>query len=68
MIMKLFFCRNRMPFTSENQLTVVRTPEYFQKPEVPRAIFKMNKNIKIILMLRDPVSRLMSDYLDQKEL
>jgi hypothetical protein len=57
-----------MPFTSDNQLTVVRTPEYFENSNTAGEIYEMNKDIKIILMLRDPVGRLISDYLDQKEL
>ncbi|ESO87065.1 hypothetical protein LOTGIDRAFT_229255 [Lottia gigantea] len=54
--------RNQMPNTAEDELTVEKTPRYFVSKEVPGRIYKMNKDIKLIVVVRDPVTRAISDY------
>lgn len=39
-----------------------KTPEYIYYPEVPKRIFDYNKNIKLIVLLRDPVKRAYSGW------
>lgn len=51
-----------MPPTIEGQITMEKTPSYFVTKEVPRRIFNMSKDIKLILVVRDPVTRAISDY------
>lgn len=51
-----------MPPTSDGQLTIEKTPSYLVTKDVPRRIFKMSKNIKLIVVVRDPVTRAVSDY------
>ena len=51
-----------MPVTSENQLTIEKTPHYFITPNVPELVYKFNPNIKLILVIRDPTTRAISHY------
>lgn len=54
--------RDQMPPTFENQLTMEKTPSYFVTREVPRRIFFMSRDIKLLVVVRDPVTRAISDY------
>ncbi|KAK2817946.1 hypothetical protein Q7C36_021879 [Tachysurus vachellii] len=54
--------RNLMPRTLEGQITMEKTPSYFVTREAPRRIFTMNHNTKLIVVVRDPVTRAVSDY------
>ncbi|CAI9725853.1 heparan sulfate glucosamine 3-O-sulfotransferase 6-like [Octopus vulgaris] len=51
-----------MPATFDGQITIEKTPSYFVTKEVPRRIFNMSKDIKLIVVIRDPVTRAISDY------
>ena len=44
------------------QITIEKSPKYFVHPEAPARIKAMNANIKLLLIVRDPVVRLVSDY------
>ncbi|KAF7488068.1 Heparan sulfate glucosamine 3-O-sulfotransferase 5 [Sarcoptes scabiei] len=54
--------RQRMPFTAEHNVVIEKTPAYYVTESVPERIYAMNSSIKIILIVRDPVTRLISDY------
>ncbi|CAL4093272.1 unnamed protein product, partial [Meganyctiphanes norvegica] len=54
--------RKQMPYSYKNQLTLEKTPKYFITPEVPERIYAMNASIKLILIVRDPAERVISDY------
>lgn len=54
--------RKRMPPSFKNQITIEKTPSYFTTPSVPERIYRMNSTIKLLLILRDPVERTISDY------
>jgi len=56
--------RSQMPTSRQNQITIEKTPNYFIKSAVaaPR-IHAMNASTKIILIVRDPVARAVSDWL-----
>nr|XP_033796309.1 heparan sulfate glucosamine 3-O-sulfotransferase 1-like [Geotrypetes seraphini] len=54
--------RSLMPFSYENQITIEKTPGYFTSPQVPERIHDMNSSIKLLLILRDPTERVISDY------
>ena len=56
------FCRKKMPPTLEGQITMEKTPRYFVTPEVPIRISNMSKDMKLIVVVRDPVIRAISDY------
>lgn len=56
------FCREQMPLTTPGQLTVEKTPSYFVTRDVPKKVFNMSRNVKLIVVVRDPVVRAISDY------
>ncbi|XP_039990357.1 heparan sulfate glucosamine 3-O-sulfotransferase 6 isoform X2 [Xiphias gladius] len=53
---------NLMPRTLEGQITMEKTPSYFITKEAPRRVFSMSRNTKLIVVVRDPVTRVVSDY------
>ncbi|XP_028842485.1 heparan sulfate glucosamine 3-O-sulfotransferase 3B1a [Denticeps clupeoides] len=54
--------RDLMPKTLEGQITMEKTPSYFVTKEVPARIYTMSKATKLIVVVRDPVTRAISDY------
>lgn len=58
----IFFFREQMPYTYENQLTYEKTPSYFTFDEAPKRIYDFNSKIKLILIIRDPVIRAISQF------
>lgn len=53
---------SQMPFSQPEQLIVEKTPAYFTSSKVPERIYRMNPDIKLLLILRDPTERVLSDY------
>ncbi|XP_028845407.1 heparan sulfate (glucosamine) 3-O-sulfotransferase 1-like1 [Denticeps clupeoides] len=51
-----------MPYSYPDQITVEKTPGYFTSPLAPERIRAMNSSIKLLLILRDPTERVISDY------
>lgn len=51
-----------MPPTISGQMTIEKTPSYFVTKEVPRRVYDMSKSVKLIVVVRDPVTRAISDY------
>uniref|UniRef100_A0A1I8HQB9 Sulfotransfer_1 domain-containing protein n=1 Tax=Macrostomum lignano TaxID=282301 RepID=A0A1I8HQB9_9PLAT len=54
--------RRRMPRSRPAQLTLEKTPAYLVDPKVPVRVRQMNPEMKLVLLVRDPVTRAMSDY------
>ncbi|XP_028290418.1 heparan sulfate glucosamine 3-O-sulfotransferase 1-like [Gouania willdenowi] len=54
--------RSQMPLTSSGQLTLEKTPGYFASPPVPERVWNMNPAVRLLLIVRDPAVRLISDY------
>ncbi|NWI62073.1 HS3S2 sulfotransferase, partial [Todus mexicanus] len=54
--------RSLMPRTLDSQITVEKTPSYFVTNEAPRRIHSMAKDTKLIVVVRNPVTRAISDY------
>nr|XP_061805774.1 heparan sulfate glucosamine 3-O-sulfotransferase 2-like [Nerophis lumbriciformis] len=54
--------RGLMPRTLEGQITLEKTPSYFVTREAPRRISSMSQQIKLIVVVRNPVTRAISDY------
>ncbi|KAF7989255.1 hypothetical protein HCN44_007852 [Aphidius gifuensis] len=54
--------RRKMPYSSKGQLTIEKSPSYFVTPEVPERIRAMNASVKLLLIVREPVTRAISDY------
>ncbi|XP_028050854.2 heparan sulfate glucosamine 3-O-sulfotransferase 3A1 isoform X2 [Monomorium pharaonis] len=58
--------RRRMPPTLVGQITMEKTPSYFITNEVPKRVKHMNPGMKLIVVVRDPVTRAISDYTQVK--
>lgn len=58
------FCllRGLMPRTLDGQITLEKTPSYFVTREAPRRIASMSQQTKLIVVVRNPVTRAISDY------
>lgn len=54
--------RSLMPRTLEGQITMEKTPSYFITKEAPRRVHSMSRHTKLIAVVRDPVTRAVSDY------
>uniref|UniRef100_A0A3Q3X305 Sulfotransferase n=1 Tax=Mola mola TaxID=94237 RepID=A0A3Q3X305_MOLML len=54
--------RGLMPRTLDSQITLEKTPSYFVTREAPRRISSMSHETKLIVVVRNPVTRAISDY------
>ncbi|XP_070397540.1 heparan sulfate glucosamine 3-O-sulfotransferase 1-like [Dermacentor albipictus] len=54
--------RRRMPASRADQLTVEKSPAYFVTEAAPGRVWAMNASLLLLLIVRDPVVRLVSDY------
>ena len=54
--------RDQMPCSTEGQVTMEKSPQYFQAPRAPKRIHAMNSSIKLILIVREPIKRSISHY------
>ena len=55
--------QSQMPFTYSNQITLIKHAGYFHRSVVPQRIKQFNESIKLILMVREPVARSVSNYM-----
>ncbi|KJH47622.1 sulfotransferase domain protein [Dictyocaulus viviparus] len=51
-----------MPLTKKHQLTIEKSPAYFHSSTVAERIRALNPAMKIIIVVRNPVTRAISDY------
>ncbi|VDO83488.1 unnamed protein product [Heligmosomoides polygyrus] len=51
-----------MPLTTRDQLTIEKSPAYFHSKMAAERIRALNPAMKIIIVVRDPVMRAISDY------
>jgi Sulfotransferase domain len=58
----LEFYRSKMPESTEQQITIEKSPSYFVTSEASERIRAMNASIKLLLIVREPVVRAISDY------
>ena len=63
------FYIDQMPISRQGQITIEKSPHYFVTDYVPQRMYMVSPNLKLILIVRDPVTRLISDYtqLDSKK-
>jgi hypothetical protein len=62
----LEYYRKEMPPSLEDQITLEKTPAYFSDLMTPERIYRMNSSIKLLIIVREPVTRLISDYTQLK--
>ncbi len=53
---------SQMPYARPGQLTVEKTPAYFTSARVPERIRRMIPDARLLLIVREPTKRLLSDY------
>uniref|UniRef100_A0A8D9DXQ8 Heparan sulfate glucosamine 3-O-sulfotransferase 5 n=1 Tax=Cacopsylla melanoneura TaxID=428564 RepID=A0A8D9DXQ8_9HEMI len=58
--------RQQMPLSYPNQVTIEKSPSYFVTPEAPERIRAMNASVRLLVIVRDPVTRAISDYTQLK--
>lgn len=54
--------RKRMPKSTSNQVTIEKSPGYFVSTNAPERVFNMSKDVKLLVIVRDPTQRAISDY------
>ena len=58
--------RDRMPEGSVGKKIVLeKSPRYFARPKVPERVHAFNSSVRLMLIVREPVQRLISDYTQQ---
>uniref|UniRef100_UPI00398F8933 heparan sulfate glucosamine 3-O-sulfotransferase 1-like n=1 Tax=Pristiophorus japonicus TaxID=55135 RepID=UPI00398F8933 len=56
-----WYCE-QMPVSVPGQITVEKTPGYFTSLKAPGRIHDMSSSIRLLLIVRDPAQRVISDY------
>ncbi|CAF96230.1 unnamed protein product, partial [Tetraodon nigroviridis] len=51
-----------MPKALDGQIVMEKTPRYFVTVETPARVHAMSQDVKLIVVVRDPVTRAISDY------
>lgn len=49
-----------MPFTTENHIVLEKSPSYFVGKLVPERVYNLNPKMKLILVVRNPITRAIS--------
>ena len=56
----------KMPSTRADQVTIERSVGYFYSDKAPERVHNMNSSVKLIVVVRDPTMRALSEYADLK--
>ena len=51
-----------MPYSYDYQITIEKSPDYFENERVPKLIHNWNPKIKLILIIRNPITRAISTF------
>ena len=54
--------KSQMPCSYSNQVTIIKNAWYFHNSYIPERIQKFDKNMKLIVLVREPVSRAISHF------
>ncbi len=57
---------NHMPLTTEKELTIEKSPCYFFYIDAPELVHKISKSVKLLLILRNPLVRTVSEFFYQE--
>ena len=56
----------QMPCSKPDQMIIDHSPQYFQKDYVPKRVFMFNSTMRLILIVKEPISRTVSQYMEMK--
>ena len=48
---------SKMPFTQEDEMGFEKTPSYFPQWQVPKRIARFDPNMKLVLVVKNPITR-----------
>lgn len=54
-----------MPLTTKNEITLEKSPAYFISKSVPERVYKMNPKMKLIVVVRNPITRAISGMIKE---
>jgi hypothetical protein len=54
--------RQQMPYSTADQITIEKSPSYLTNPLSAQRVYMLNPLMKLILIVRDPVVRTISDF------
>ncbi|XP_074623946.1 heparan sulfate glucosamine 3-O-sulfotransferase 5-like isoform X2 [Acropora palmata] len=54
--------REQMPLSFPNEITIEKSPAYYVTDSVPKKVFEMSPSTKLLVVVRDPTIRAISDY------
>ncbi|XP_060065999.1 heparan sulfate glucosamine 3-O-sulfotransferase 1-like [Ylistrum balloti] len=60
------YYKSLMPPSYEGQITMEKTSNYFHNKDTEWRVYSMNTSMKMILLVREPIARAVSDYLQRK--
>ena len=58
--------RSRMPVTSPCHVTIEKTPRYSVTNGIASRVYNMSRDVRVLVVVRDPVTRAVSDYVQWK--
>lgn len=58
--------KNQMPYSNQHQITIEKTPKYLIDAKAPERVHKMNPKTKLIVVLRNPVVRAVSEFVQSQ--
>ena len=53
---------SKMPLTTQNQIAIEKSPSYFVTPDVPDRMHALSPDLKLLLIVRNPIDRAVSDF------
>ncbi|KAH7714187.1 sulfotransferase domain-containing protein [Aphelenchoides avenae] len=54
--------RQQMPYSNAGQITIEKSPGYITSPLAAKRVYDVNPDMKLIVIVRDPVVRTISDF------
>ncbi|WAR31245.1 HS3SA-like protein [Mya arenaria] len=55
--------RDQMMCSTGDQITIEKAPQYMPSASAPLRVYRMNPDMKLIVLVRDPIARAVSHYL-----
>ncbi|GFO02769.1 heparan sulfate glucosamine 3-o-sulfotransferase 5 [Plakobranchus ocellatus] len=52
----------QMPYSFSNQITLEKSPSYVMYPNAAREVYAMNRDVRLLMVVKDPVVSLMSSF------